>query len=221
VVKLVEGCTTKQTLINIDDALEIMMGVWEIEHRQRSVSFFSSRFSALSSTLSPNHQESDNILSPNHLSHRQSSLLGSLVGRFSSKQRELKLQREDAIKQLFNECDAEMNPTESIGELTLPQFEMLIVRMGHNLNDRRSLALFNEWGDFCENAEDTLPEDKELDKAGRLACFVSIMIANGLLARGEYIGTPIASSPVRTPQHALGTPGRQALSMFSSQSIAE
>jgi hypothetical protein len=175
VIKVVEGSTTKLTLINVDDAIETMMQAWEFEFRQRSVSTFVSIKAGIIVPASPGS------CTP---TRKQSALLGSLLTKFSLKQKDAKAQREERLKALFVAFDNESNPNSSSGELTLIQFQQLLEERMQlkQLVNRDILELYNDWDDACENADEEADEEDSHNEmqAQRAKALVSLVIRRGL-----------------------------------------
>jgi len=195
VIKLVEGSTTKLTLINVDDAIEIMMKAWEFEFRQRSLTTFMSKGSGPVVPASPGSR------SPNK---RQSTLLGSLLTKFSLKQKDAKAQREERLEALFIAFDNEHNSDSSTGELTLEQFQQFLAENMHiaNLASRDVLELYNEWEDSNEEIDEECVGNEV--QAERAKAFVSLAVRNGLL-KEDASSNSIILSPARLTNNTSTT----------------
>jgi len=179
VVTMVEGCLTKQTLINVDNALEHMMMAWEAEHRYRSASIFS--------TL--NKQETDvgstgNSTSPKKPTAKQTTLISNLIATKIARQRDIKRQQAVQIEGLFRDVDREMNTGTEQGELSVPNFNEVLERLDLRLDNREVMELFNEWEDQCEADEEersSFDEDEGLNQQlSRAKVFATVVLSRGL-----------------------------------------
>jgi hypothetical protein len=204
IVKGREGSKTRQTVINVDDAMELIMKVWEAEQQQKSIAVFE----AMQASQQKGGAGSGDP------TKRQSSLLKGLVSKFNQKQREHRRLRVERLVNLFREWDLEFHANDATGEFSLPEFqEMLEHGMDLDMDNRRYLEIYNEWEDACDTKEQEMAKKLEDSGAGgevvvsqttRASEFANVMLHNMLYVK-EDDGEPLkpeAMAPATRREHS-------------------